>query len=271
MNEQYLVYGFKKTNDTDFTDTIAITLIYLTVVAIAEILTPSVGILSNAVCYAVLIPVLLSHYALSQQPLYRRILPVLALAPLLHILSLTLSIREIPQIYWYALIGIPLLVGIALTARILDLSKARLGIRLWSWPPQVLIALSGLPLSIIGFLILQPQPLITKPDWQNIVIGSVILMIFASFTEEILFRGLLLRIANEIFGYVGSILFSSALFAIMYIGSQSFGYMVFIALVGLFFGWCVHRTGSIWGVVLAHGIYEYWHGACLAICPNLDQ
>jgi membrane protease YdiL (CAAX protease family) len=241
-------------NNKAYSATTIVVPAYIIAIAVAEILGPLVGVVYSAVSHAFLILILLGHYGLAGKSSYRRIFPVLALAPLMRILSLTLPVKEVPQIYWYALIGLPLLAGIGLTARLLDLSKARLGMRIWSWPPQVLIALSGLPLSIIGFWMLQPPPLITKPDWQNIIIDSVILMIFSGFTEEILFRGLLLRVANEMFGYAGSIFYSSALFAIMYIGSQSFGYMVFIALVGLFFSWCVHRTGSIWGVVLAHGL-----------------
>jgi membrane protease YdiL (CAAX protease family) len=40
----------------------------------------------------------------------------------------------------------------------------------------------------------------------------------------------------------------------MYMGSLSLSYVLFIGLVGLFFSWCVKRTGSIWGVVLAHSL-----------------
>ena len=78
-------------------------------------------------------------------------------------------------------------------------------------------------------------------------------MVFTGFVEEIIFRGMLQQVANEILGGAG-VLCSSILFAIMYTGSLSLSYMLFIGLVGLFFGWCVNRTGSIWGVILAHSI-----------------
>jgi membrane protease YdiL (CAAX protease family) len=49
-------------------------------------------------------------------------------------------------------------------------------------------------------------------------------------------------------------LYSSILFATMYIGSLSLSYVIFMGLVGLFFSWCVYRTASLWGVTLAHGV-----------------
>ena len=39
----------------------------------------------------------------------------------------------------------------------------------------------------------------------------------------------------------------------MHLGSLSPGYVLFMLLVGLFFAWCVDRTGSLWGVAVAHG------------------
>jgi hypothetical protein len=103
--------------------------------------------------------------------------------------------------------------------------------------------------------------------WRSIAIGSMILLIFNGFTEELMFRGLLQRVADEIWGRAGFLL-SGALFAIMYIGSLSADYVLFIGLVGLFFGWCVNRTGSIWGVVLAHGILSI---GMLLVYPSMVQ
>jgi len=140
-----------------------------------------------------------------------------------------------------------LLVAITLTVRLLDLSWSRLGLRLQAWPAQLCVAMSGLPLSIAAYLILRPKPLLDGLDWRAVTSGVIILLIFTGFTEELLFRGLLQRVANEIFGRAG-VLCSTAVFVTMYLGSLSLSYVLFIGLVGLFFGWCVQRTGSIWGL-----------------------
>jgi uncharacterized protein len=249
--------------------------IYIAAVAIAEALGVFLGAVPSAASHAVLILVLLGHSILMDRAPSRHILLVLALAPLLRLLSLTIPIKEVPQIYWYAMIGTPVLVAVAATARHLDLPWSRLGLHRAPWPPQILIACSGLPLSLAAFLILQPKPLAPQPGWYGIVIGSIILLIFAGFTEEILFRGLLQQVITEIFGRAG-LVYSSTLFAIMYIGSLSLRYVLFIGLLGLFFSWCVSRTGSIWGVVLAHsfiniGMAFLWPflGAQLNLSPQI--
>jgi membrane protease YdiL (CAAX protease family) len=243
----------KTGNRTIFGARMIVVPIYIAAIAGAEAIGVFIGVVPGALCQAILTLTLLSHYVLMDRAPYRRILPVLALAPLLRLLSLTMPIRHLSQIYWYALVGTPLLIAAALTARLLDLSKTCLGLRTWSWRPQILIASSGLPLSMAAFLLLRPEAPIARLDWREMAIGSLILIVFTGFTEEILFRGMLQQVANEALGQAG-ILCSSILFAVMYIGSLSLSYVLFIGLVGLFFGWCVNQTGSIWGVVLAHSM-----------------
>jgi membrane protease YdiL (CAAX protease family) len=226
---------------------------YIVAIAGAEAIGAYVEAVAGAACHTILVLILLTHYALANRFPYRRALPVLALLPLSRLLSLTMPVKQIPQIYWYALVGIPLLIAVALTARLLRLSWADLGLCSCSWLTQGIVALSGLPLSIVAFLLLRPEPSVANFDWRNLAVGSLILMIFVGFVEEIIFRGLLHRVTREMFGRLG-IYCSSVLFAAMYIGSLSPGYVIFIGLVGLFFGWCVSRTGSIVGVTLAHGV-----------------
>jgi membrane protease YdiL (CAAX protease family) len=226
---------------------------YLVAIAAAEAIGVFIGVVLSTLCYGLLILVLLNHYALGERASYRRILPILALAPLLSILSLILPVKQVPQIYWYAMVGVPVLMAVALTARLLGLSWTSLGLRVTALLPQVMITLHGIPLGLAGFLIARPEPLLPSLEWQNIAIGSAILFIFVGFTEEIIFRGLLQQVTVERFGRAG-MLYSSILFAAMYIGSLSPSYVIFMGLVGLFFSWCVYRTGSIWGVALAHGI-----------------
>jgi len=200
----------------------------------------------------------------------------------LRILSLVMPLQEIPPIYWYAFIGAPLLVAALLTARHLGLSFASLGFSSPRWPLQIAIATSGLPLGLIAFFLVRPEPLTPSFQWRGLAIGSVILVIFVGFTEEFLFRALLLQVAPRRWGRprvlrrpmgrgghrTGSdphdghfkkalpvdpgLFWSSAVFAIMSIGSRSFLYVLFVGLIGMFFGWCVRRTGSTWGVVAAH-------------------
>jgi uncharacterized protein len=223
------------------------------VLAVAEVLVGQGIVVAGMLVHAALLLVLLCLLIAREHALYGRVLPALALAPLMRILSLALAIQQIPQIYWYALAGTPLLIALARTIRLLDLSALRLGLRLWSLPVQLLIACCGVPLSIVAPVVLRPIPLAAGSGWYDLVIGSAILLIFTGFAEELLFRGVLQRVLVETFGWRG-VLYAGGLYALMHVSSLSWNYVLFAAAMGLFFGWCVFRTGSIWGVVLAHGL-----------------
>lgn len=114
------------------------------------------------------------------------------------------------------------------------------------WLAQMLIALSGIPLSLAAYVAMGPVPLAPRYDWRDAMIGAVILVIFSGFIEEIRFRGVLQRVTTEIFGRWG-IVWTSILFAMMYVGTLSAAVVVLKGIIGLFLGWCVERTGAIWG------------------------
>jgi uncharacterized protein len=87
-----------------------------------------------------------------------------------------------------------------------------------------------------------------------VLVDALILLLFVGFTEELLFRGVLQQVAVDVFGRAG-LVWSSALCACMSLGSLAPSYVLFMLLVGLFFAWCVERTGALWGVAVAHGVF----------------
>jgi membrane protease YdiL (CAAX protease family) len=227
--------------------------LYLAVIAAIEIVGIVVGVVPSLLGHVFLIIVLLGQYALADQLPYRRILLLLALASLLRILSFAIPLKQVSQLYWYVMIGLPFLIAVGLVARTLGFSWERFASQSASWLWQSVIAFSGVPLSIIAFLLVRPRALVSSSHFLNLLVAIVILLVFTGFLEEVFFRGVLLQVANEIFGRMG-LLYSSLLFAIMYISSLSWPYVLFVGLVGLFFGWCVNRTRSVWGVSVAHGL-----------------
>ena len=228
-------------------------LMYLVAIAGVEALGVWIGAVVGALGYATLIVLLLTQYALMDQDEDWAALLSLVLIPLLRLLSLAMPVRQIPQIYWYVIIAVPLLIAVGLILRLINFSWAEAGLCLRSWRPQLLIASSGLPLGIVAFFLLRPRPLLAEFRWYDLALASLILVVFTAFTEEIIFRGVLQQTASRVFGNM-AIVFCSALFAIMYLGSLSLPFTCFMGMVGVFFGWCVNRTGSIWGVTLAHSV-----------------
>lgn len=225
---------------------------YLAAIALVEIIIARGGIVPGIACDALLIVLLLGHVSWPGATPRRDILAALALLPLLRILSVTMPFPAAPRIYWYALTGLPLLIASIGMARALGVTWASLGLRASRWRDQVAVALTGLPLSLAGYILMRPPSVIARPDGQHLAAAALILIVSVGLTEELLFRGLLQHLASSLSGTFG-LLFAAAAFAAMYAGSLSVAYAGFMGLVGLLFGWCVRRTGSIWGVVFAHG------------------
>jgi membrane protease YdiL (CAAX protease family) len=206
---------------------------------------------AGALAHAAIIFIMLALYMLNEALHYRRVLPALMLVPLLRVLSLALPAPNLPQIYWYVLVGLPLLLAAVLAARRLGLTAGALGLaRFDLW--QFAIALSGLPLALLAYLMLRPAPLVSGAV--GLALGAVVLAIFAGFTEEFIFRGVLLSATRAGYGRTAAIVASSLLFATVYVGTGSVAYLVLIGLAGLFFAYCADRTGSLWGVTAAHSL-----------------
>lgn len=81
-----------------------------------------------------------------------------------------------------------------------------IGLHLEDWWLQLFIALTGLPLSVVGHFLLRPKPLLIPFSWPELTLASAILIVFLGFTEEIIFRGLFQHVATEIFGRAGLVL-----------------------------------------------------------------
>ncbi|MEM8530339.1 MAG: CPBP family intramembrane glutamic endopeptidase [Chloroflexota bacterium] len=237
-----------------------VVVLYTILIVVSELVAAFVGVIAGVTIHAILIPLLLSQYVLMPQVSYRRILPVLALLPLVRVLSISTIIRAdaVPPLYWYVLVGMPMFVAIVLAMRLLNISWERVGIPFTAPGFQLLIGLTGVPLGIAAYFIAQPQPLVGQMNALHVVGGLISLVVFSAFLEELLYRGLLQQVATELFGgvgfIVGSILYTAiALSTLSPTNPNGLMHVIFIGLVGLYFAWCAKRTGSIWGVVIAHG------------------
>jgi membrane protease YdiL (CAAX protease family) len=220
-------------------------------IVFAEVVSVLIGPGPGSLLHAFLLPVLLTLYSWGEEAPYRRILPVLALLSLLRLLSLVMPVPSVAPFYWHVLIGSNLLLALLLTVRLLNVSRRSLALQPGQIQAQALIAISGLPLAIVARWLLRPSQPPAEYSRLELLVGSLILLIFAAFVEEILFRGLLRSIAGEVLGAGGTI-YGSLLFAAMHAGSLSLSYALFMGLVGLFFNWCVERTNSLLGVIFAH-------------------
>ena len=225
----------------------------LVAIAVAELLTtwsdPRLGMVLHGL-------VLVGLFAASMQTRWREawaLMLNLAFAPLIRILSLSLPLLEFPILYWYLITSVPLFAAVWVAKRSLGYSWKGLGLTLRGWAVQLLVGLSGLLLGAAEYLILQPEPLAPELSWAATWQAALILFVCTGLLEELIFRGLLQRAADDTLGR-WAVPYVAMLFAVLHVGYRSLLDVVFVLVVGLFFGWVVERTRSLLGVTLAHGL-----------------
>ncbi len=230
--------------------------VYSTGFVAAEALTVFVGVVPGVAAHAVVLLAALNHYLFVgvQPPDAGRsvdILLLLALLPLIRILTLSIAVGEVKTAYRIGIVGVPVLAAVAMAAWLLRPPRFLARLRRWTWQ-QVPIALAGVPLGLVAYLIARPDPLIDVPSIE-LWTGVPILLVFSAVPEELLFRGLLQDAFTELFGQAG-LLWASVLFAAAYLGSLQPEYVVFAGGLGLVFAVIVERTESLVGVSVAHGL-----------------
>ncbi|MFN2144199.1 MAG: lysostaphin resistance A-like protein, partial [Anaerolineales bacterium] len=230
-----------------------VSIIYLVLLAIAELVSslgvPPWGIvLHGGILFALII----------QGTMYgdireRAFLLSLSFAPLIRIISFTTPLATFPQVYWYAVVGAPLLLAEFALIRNTGLKNRQIGLRVGNLPVQLLISLVGIGLGYLEYLILKPKPLVADFTFEAIIGPALILLIFTGFLEELVFRGVFQYFAVRHLGKIGFV-YVSMVFAVLHIGYLSVLDFGFVFLVAMIFAYFVQRTGSILGVTLAHGL-----------------
>lgn len=227
-------------------------ILYLLGIAAAELITALVDPVGGIIFHAFILLTLLSHASFAPHP-SRELYLSLSLAPLTRILSLSLPLANIPQIYWYIIIAIPLLIATFIVASMLGYRRTEVGITLRNLPLQLLIAATGVAFGFIEYQILKPDALIGALSLRGIMLPALIMIVATGFVEELIFRGVMQRSSLEAMGTRG-LLYITAIFAVLHIGFLSAIDVLFVFAIGLFFAFTVKKTGSLLGVSLSHGI-----------------
>lgn len=177
----------------------------------------------------------------------------IAFAPLIRVVSLATPLADFRLVYWYLLTGIPIFIAAFVLLRYFGLPGGRFALQMRWTPSQILVGFSGLALGYIEYLILSPSPLVPEPSLFAILESLLILVVFTGLVEEIVFRGLMQHAVSWILGKAG-IFYVSLIFTFLHLGYRSIADLIFVMIVALYFGYFVHRTRSILGVTLAHGL-----------------
>jgi hypothetical protein len=236
-----------------------ILVLYVAAIAVAEAMVAVGSGLAAALVDGVVLFVIVSHLAWSRLGHERpessgddtRILLVLAILPVLRITSLGVPLAGLPPIYWHLVISAPVLVAAHVAAKEAGLAAATIGLRIPSWRQQAAIAVAGIPLGLGAYLVVRPGVPEYSPGFGGALLAVISLTVFAAATEELVFRGLVQTVFDGVLRCPG-VLWSTLLFTLFYVSSRDAGYVGYIGVVGLLFGWWARRTGSIVGVWVAH-------------------
>jgi uncharacterized protein len=246
----------RRTVEVIATPAALVTASYLVALTIAEVTLLTSGLVAGALAHAILMVVLIAHYVAAPRVGYRRLLLALALPSLIRLIGLTVPIANTSPLVWIIAAGVPTLLATILCARAIDAVPSST----LRWPgrdigAQLAVAAGGLMHGMLAYLVLRPAPIIAHLDPIGITAAVVGLGIFAAFTEELIFRGIIQPVATETFSSPASgLLVSTVVFTIMYLGSLSLPFIVLMFAIGLFFGWIVQESGSLWGVIGAHAL-----------------
>ncbi|MCA1563074.1 MAG: CPBP family intramembrane metalloprotease [Acidobacteria bacterium] len=252
--------------------------LYVLAIALAEACAVFVSIWGGVLLHALLSFVLLNHYLLAssgaedspedEEPSHAPldVLLVLPLVPLLRVLSLAMALEDVPPRYAYAVVGAPLLLATVLAARYVHPPGLARHLVPDSWR-QAPIALSGLPLGLVAYAIAGRDVPVARGDAARMIAVAAVIFVFTGLLEELIFRGLIQAALVQLFGWGGPFV-GSALFAVVYLGVRPVAYAAFVAAVGVVFASLAARSGSVFGVAIAHGLLNV--GALLVWPAVLD-
>lgn len=234
-------------------DVIVLT-IYLMAIIAAEIVTAHYSVEYGLIMHTIILSALLINSSVTHSTKFSYLLRSMMILPMIRIIGLTIPLMQVSELYWFPVIAIPLFAASFVLMRSQKLTRKNVGLVLGNIPVQLAIALSGVVLGFIEYLILKPQPLISSLNLETVLFASMILIVSTGFAEELLFRGILQKNAEKILGNIWGLLYVSILFTALHIGWNSTLDLLFVFSVALFYGYTFQKTGSLFGITFSHGI-----------------
>ncbi|MGD0354800.1 MAG: type II CAAX endopeptidase family protein [Dehalococcoidia bacterium] len=226
---------------------------YLVAIIAAELLTIYLYPLAGVIAYSLILTAFVVQSVFIEDAGKRNLVLALGLVPMVRIMSLALPLGQLSIVFRFPIIYAPLLAAAIAVILVTGLKPAQVGLTLRYWPWQIVGGIiSGAAIGLIEYLIVGTSPLINTFSLQSVWLPALILIVTTGLVEELIFRGILQKLSERAMGRQG-IIFVSLIFAVLHSGFYSWGDVVFVFFVALFFAAAVKRTGSLLGAILAHG------------------
>lgn len=181
-------------------------------------------------------------------------LRALALVPVFRLVNVGMPVFFQSTVLWLPLVYGALLPGLYLFGR----AHPSVTLRVFGRPGRFVLLLPislalALFFATVEYYVLQPEALIPLWNPQNLLVLSVVMILFVGLAEEILFRGILQRTLEEGLGTAPGLLLASLLFGMMHAGFGLLPEIGYASGVGLVFGLLYDWTDSLALVTLIHG------------------
>jgi hypothetical protein len=227
--------------------------IILASITLAEMLTIIVEVKAGIIIYSCIFLFLLVYPVFTENQEYRNLMWGLSIVPLIRIVSISIPLSALPQIYWYPILYLPLLAASYVIMRNVGLKWVHVGLITRALPIQVIVGIVvGIGFGLVEYYILKPEPLVASFAWGKIVVASYVLIVTTGFVEELIFRGILQKLIQPIM-HIWGIIYISLIFAVLHTGFLSILDVLYVFFVALCFAFAVKKTGSLVGVTLSHG------------------
>ncbi len=194
-----------------------------------------------------------------EEGVIRRLILTLCPLPLFCLADLVIPLTSLWQFYWRLLVSLPLLLCVVGVARFLGREAVELGLRASQLPFNALVALTGIPLGLLQHLSCPSRVLVVGLGPADILVPAFGFIVLA-LPSELLFRGLMQQEFGGVLGWWG-LAYVSLMFGLT-AGTPFSVSTLYGFAIGLYFTLAVRRTGSLAGVVLAHGIAA-WEASLL--------
>jgi uncharacterized protein len=236
---------------------------YLGIIAIAELCSLFSPRLAIALDLSLVLglPIQAAMAPARDRPLFL----ALVLAPLVRVVSLAFPLAGQTAVSWYLGTSLPLFVAAVAVIRRLALTREQLGLCVGNLGIQAAIALAGVPLGAVAYLILQPTAVVSQSSALELLAAALVLLVCSGLLDELMFRGVLQVPALQSLGRWG-LVYVSAVYTALYIGYGSATYLVLIFGVSIGFATLVRRSRSLLGVSVAHGLAS---ATCYLLLPVL--
>lgn len=228
--------------------------IYLIVITATEIIIASDKLEIGLILEFVILFALLVTSSIFESYNFSNLLRAMMILPLIRILRLALPVTQANLLYLFFIISVLLFITSITIIKVQKFNRKKVGLVLGNIPVQLIIALSGFLLGFIEYMILMPQPLIPSFTLERVLLASTVLVISTGFAEELLFRGIIQRNAENALGNIYGVVYPSILFMVFHIGWYSSLDVLFVFGVSMFYGYIFQKTRSLFGITLSHGI-----------------